>query len=237
MTGRRRPAGPRFRRGLVVGLAVAAFSIAGFALAGAFDVGVLVDPRPAMGAGWAAAAVGVWLLVADVVAPVPSSLVMLAHGALFGAGPGAVLSLAGRTGNAVVAVLLGRRAARALDGGEPEPPAEAELGRSEALLRRWGLPAIVLTRPVPVLAESTTVAAGAMGMSAAPVVVAAAVGAVPEAVLYAMAGAVAASFANAAAVFVAALALAAGAWLVLAGRERHGGGGVGRPRQGGERSW
>ena len=213
MSDRRSPARLGPRGGLVVGAVVAVVSIAGFALAEALHVAVLVDPGAAMRRGWAAAAVGVGLLVADVVLPVPSSLVMLAHGALFGVVPGAALSLLGRSGNALVAVMLGRRAARF--GPRPDGPASPG-GRSEELVRRWGLPAIVLTRPVPVLAESTTVAAGAMGMRAGPVVAAAAVGALPEAVLYALAGAVAASSANAAVVFVAALALAAGAWAVVA---------------------
>ena len=81
--------------------------------------------------------------------------------------------------------------------------------RAEDLVRRWGLAAVVVTRPVPVLAESTVAAAGAMGMSLPAVVGAATLGAVPEAVLYSLAGAVASTFANAAIVFAAVLVLAA----------------------------
>lgn len=73
---------------------------------------------------------------------------------------------------------------------------------------------MVLTRPVPVLAESTLVAASAMGLWPPAVVGAAVVGALPEAVLYAVAGDIAASYANGATVFVAVLVLAAGAWAV-----------------------
>ncbi len=40
-----------------------------------------------------AAGPGVGLLVADIVLPVPFSVVMVAHGALFGIVPGAALSL------------------------------------------------------------------------------------------------------------------------------------------------
>jgi len=194
---------------VLVGLAVAVVAVVGLGLAEAFDVGVLLDPRDDM-ARSGGAALGVGLLVADVVAPVPSSLVMLAHGALFGVVPGALLSLVGRAGNAVVGVLLGRGAASVL-GGHATSPA-----RGQDLVRRWGLAAVVVTRPVPVLAESTVAAAGAMGLSAPVVVAAATVGAVPEAVLYAHAGAVAASFENAAIVFAAALVLAALVWAASA---------------------
>jgi uncharacterized membrane protein YdjX (TVP38/TMEM64 family) len=194
------------REGALVGLAVAVVALAGLALTEALDVGVLLDPRDAMVGGGGAAALGVGLLIADVVVPVPSSLVMLAHGALFGTVPGALLSLVGRTGNAVVGVMLGRGAASLLTRrAAPVTP-------GEGLVRRWGLAAVAMTRPVPVLAESTLAAAGAIGLSAPAVVAAATVGALPEAVLYAHAGAAAATFGNAAIVFAAALVPAAVAW-------------------------
>lgn len=171
------------KRALVAGLGVAVVAVAGLALAEALDVGVLVDPDDVMTASGPAALLGVGLLVADVLVPVPSSLVMIAHGALFGVAGGAALNLAGRIGSAVAGVLLGRALG---SGGGP-----VEGGRASRLVERWGLAAVVLTRPVPVLAESIVVAAGAYGMSMPVVVAAAALGAVPEAVLYALAGAAA----------------------------------------------
>lgn len=203
------------RGALLIGSAVAVVAMVGLVVAEALDVGLLVDPVESMGTGAAAAVVGVGLLVADIVAPVPSSVVMLAHGALFGVVPGAALSLLGRTGNAVVGVYLGRGAA-SVAGRRPS------LSRpgGEDLVRRWGLAAVVVTRPVPVLAESTVVAAGATGLPAPAIVAAAAVGAVPEAVLYALAGDVAASYQNAGIVFAAALVLAAAAWAVATRAER-----------------
>ena len=194
---------------LAIGAAAAAIAILGLALAEALHVSLLLDPGRHMTGRGAAAAVGVGLLVADVVLPVPSSVVMLAHGALFGVVPGAALSLLGRTGNAVAGVLLGRGAGALLSRRFV-----ADGGTGAELVGRWGLAAVVLTRPVPVLAESTLIAAGAMSFSPLAVVAAAVVGAVPEALLYALAGDVAASYASAAVVFVAVIALAAGAWAV-----------------------
>lgn len=201
------------REALAIGLGVVVVAILGLALAEAFDVTLLVRPEDVIAPGGPAAWIGVGLLVVDIVLPVPSSVVMLAHGALFGIVPGAALSLLGRTGNAVVGVLLGRGAGGVL-GRRAVRRSGADHTRGAELVRRWGLAAVVLTRPIPVLAESTLVAAAAMGLPPAALVAAAVVGALPEAVLYAVAGDVAASYTNGAIVFVAVLVLAAAAWAV-----------------------
>ncbi len=201
------------REALAIGLGVAVVAILGLALAEAFDVTPLVRPEDVIAPDGLAAWIGVGLLVVDIVLPVPSSVVMLAHGALFGVVPGAALSMLGRTGNAAVGVLLGR-SARGLLSRRDVRRAPSENTRGADLVRRWGLAAVVLTRPIPVLAESTLVAAAAMGMPPAAVIVAAVVGALPEAVLYAVAGDLAASYANGAIVFVAVIALSAAVWAV-----------------------
>ena len=200
------------RQALALGLGVAVVAMVGLALAEAFDVTLLVNPVETIGPRGLAAWVGVGLLVADIVLPVPSSVVMLAHGALFGVIPGAALSLLGRTGNAVVGVLIGRGAGKFLSRRAVRR--SFDTGKGAELVRRLGLAAVVLTRPVPVLAESTLVAAAAMGLWPPAVVGAAVVGALPEAVLYAVAGDIATSYANGAIVFVAVIVLAGAAWAV-----------------------
>ena len=199
------------REALAIGFGVAVVAILGLALAEALDVTLLVRPEDVIAPDGLAAWIGVGLLVVDIVLPVPSSVVMLAHGALFGIVAGAALSLLGRTGNAVVGVLLGRGAGGVLSRRAVRRSG-ADHTRGAELVRRGGLAAVVLTRPVPVLAESTLVAAAAMGLPPVPVVAAAVVGALPEAVLYAVAGEVAASYANGAIVFGTVVALAAAAW-------------------------
>jgi uncharacterized membrane protein YdjX (TVP38/TMEM64 family) len=153
-----------------------------FAAVEAAGVPLLTDPRPAMRE--AGALVGVALLVADVLVPVPSSVVMVAHGSLYGVAAGSLLSLAGGTGAAVTGWALGRRA----DPLRRWTP-DAERRRAERLLARWGLAAVVLTRPVPLLAEAVAVAAGAAHLPVRRVAVAAALGTLPVAVAYAVAGA------------------------------------------------
>src|ERR1700741_1807610 len=79
-----------------------------FGVATALGIPILSDPSPWMGRGDAVAAgVGVGLLAADVFLPVPSSAVMLAHGALFGVWTGALLSIVGSLGAAAVGFGVG----------------------------------------------------------------------------------------------------------------------------------
>ena len=58
------------------------------------------------------AGLGVGLLVSDVALPVPSSVVMVAQGAVFGLVVGALLALLGGVGATMTAYLLGRRGRR-----------------------------------------------------------------------------------------------------------------------------
>jgi uncharacterized membrane protein YdjX (TVP38/TMEM64 family) len=182
-----------------------------FVLARAFAVPLVEDPEPWLAAGGpAAAGVGMGLLVADVLLPVPSSLVMLGHGAVFGFAFGAGLSLLGAVGAALAGYGLGRWA------GPPTlrhvcSPAERE--RAAGLVRRWGLLAIVASRPVPLVAETVALVAGAERLGVLRTAAASAVGALPGALLYAAAGTVGRAGPGGATVFGAVLAIAALLWL------------------------
>ncbi len=193
-----------------------------FAAVEAAGVPFLTDPGRLLDQpGPVAAALGVGLLVADVVLPVPSSVVMVAHGALFGALLGTVLSLVGSVGAALVGFAVGRHGGPLLDRLVPA----SERRRADALLRRWGVVAVVVTRPVPLLAETTVIIAGTTRSLSWPrLAMAAAVGSLPAAALYALAGAVAAGVASVTLVFGLVLVLAAAAWLLeyaLARRAPH----------------
>ena len=131
--------------------------LATFALVEQLQLPLLTDHRPGLTAGSSAAGVlGVGLLLADVVLPVPSSGVMVVHGAVYGLVIGSILSLIGGTGATVTAFLLGRRSRLLLERlAGPEQQACAT-----ALLDRYGVWALILTRPVPVLAETVAIMAG-----------------------------------------------------------------------------
>ncbi len=103
------------RRFWVVPAALMAAMLATFVVVEVVGVEPLTDPNPLLGAGGAVAAVaGTALLVADVFLPVPSSGVMLAHGALFGIVAGAALSLLGSLGAFAVGFRLGKSGSQAV---------------------------------------------------------------------------------------------------------------------------
>jgi len=183
-----------------------------FLVVGSFSVAVLQDPTPwLVEAGVLAGAIGTALLIADVVLPVPSSVIMVAQGALFGVMGGTALSLVGAVGAAMAGYALGRYA------GTPllrSVCSQAEHARADRLVHRWGTLAVAASRPMPLLAETVAVAAGASSLGVVRTLVAAAAGAVPGAVLYAVAGAAGVSAPNGLLVFGAVLAAAAVLWLI-----------------------
>ena len=97
------------------------------------------------------------LMLADVVLPVPSSVVATASGMLMGLLPGAFVTWAGMQAGALLGYVLGSSAgvpvAVRLVGQEG-------LDRASRLQRRWGAWSLIAARAVPVLAESSVVLAG-----------------------------------------------------------------------------
>jgi uncharacterized membrane protein YdjX (TVP38/TMEM64 family) len=157
-----------------------------FLIGEAWQAPLLTDPETQLRqADLLTGLLGVGLLVVDAALPVPASLVMIALGAVFGAVLGTLLAAIGTMGATLVGFGLGRRGGALLDR-------HASLrGRKQAdrLLERWGALAIVLTRPVPLLAETTAVLAGASSLGWERAAVAALAGAVPTAGIYALTGA------------------------------------------------
>ena len=106
--------------------------------------------------GWPAAVMVTGLLALDVVLPVPSSMVSTAAGAVFGLVRGAALIWLGMMTGSVLGYLLGARAsgtARRFVGADG-------LARAERVAADYGDWAIVISRPVPVLAEASVILAG-----------------------------------------------------------------------------
>ena len=197
------------KRYLMIMGGVLAFFLNLFILVEALGVSLLTDPIPWLHRGgvWAAI-LGIGLLVADVLLPVPASLVMVAHGAVFDVLKGTLLSLAGSTGAAMCGFWLGRRGGRLLERYVPTE----ERARADYLLDRWGTLAIIVTRPVPLLAETVAIIAGTSRMGWGRT--AAAAGALPLALFYALMGASIANFVNPVLMFVLVLLVAGLFWMV-----------------------
>ena len=109
---------------------------------------------------WVALVLGS-LLATDILVPVPSSLVSTAAGFFLGLAGGMVASLAGMTISCVMGYWLGARFGRPMAN---RLVGEQELARLEKLSQRFGDWVIVVTRPVPVLAEASALFAGISGM-------------------------------------------------------------------------
>lgn len=107
-------------------------------------------------AWWIAPAIAA-LLAADIVLPIPSSLLATTSGALLGFAAGALANFTGLTLGCLGGYYAGRPAGAKL-------LKENEKQRLEILWQKYGDWTIVLTRAVPVLAEAAAVFAGASRM-------------------------------------------------------------------------
>ena len=193
------------------GLLFALFGLL-FVLVEALALPLLEDPSPWLEhGGTGAALLGVGLLVVDVLLPIPSNLVMIAHGALFGVAVGTLLSLLGSMGAFLAGFWIGRRGGPLL--ARFVPPEER--ARADRLLGRWGVLAILASRPLPLLAETVAVLAGASPLGWRPAALASLLGLAPPCLLYAWAGATAASVEAGALVFGLVMLLAAAAGLII----------------------
>lgn len=191
---------------------VAALMLAVFGVVELLELPLLTDPLPMLGEGTAtAAAVSVALLASDALLPVPSSLVMVANGGLFGAVAGSVLSVLGAMGSALLAFYLGRRGGRLLAAAAAPRQVEA----AERFFARWGGLAVMLSRPLPILAETIAMLAGAGRMGLRRFSLSALAGCVPICIAYAVAGAAADRYVGLAAIVLPGAALLAAACFAI----------------------
>lgn len=154
-------------------------------------------------------------LVLDVVLPVPSSLVIAFAGATLGVVAGTVVAWLGMTGGCIWAYAMGRRGGSALGRSASVQPV---LEQAQRWAARYGPLAIVLTRPVPVLAEIAAVYAGMTRVEWTRFVVYAGLANVGVAGLYAGLGAAGRSEESFALAFAASLLLPGVGWAVARAR-------------------
>ncbi|MGA8045511.1 MAG: VTT domain-containing protein [Dermatophilaceae bacterium] len=191
----------------------AATLLALFAIVEWAGVPLLVNPSPWLQTvSLAAAVIGVGLLVVDAFVPVPSSVVMVALGATFGLVGGIALSVLGSVGGFALAYAVGRRSRDAVASAVVPD----DLTRGSALIQRWGVLAIVASRPVPLVAETVAISAGAFGLRPVPAVGAALAGALGPAAVFAYAGWRGATTGQGVALFAAVVGVSGILW--LAGR-------------------
>jgi uncharacterized membrane protein YdjX (TVP38/TMEM64 family) len=200
-----------FRRSIQLTLLLMAVLLVLFGIVEALHIDILTNPEKWLDdAGAPAALIGVGLLLFDVFIPVPSSVIMIANGALFGVALGALLSLIGSTGAALTGYWTGRKGEAVVAKFVPLDERE----RAVELLNRWGIFAIIVSRPVPILAETLAIVAGVAGIGWRKTLLAALIGGVPAALLYAIAGATVRGAGKGIYVFLLVLLLSGAVWLI-----------------------
>ena len=153
---------PASLRWTLLGATVLAFILVPFALVGAqADAWALATLDDLRRQPVAVAGLVIALLAVDVVAPVPSSVVSVIAGALLGFAGGALASFVGMTLGCGIGYALGRSGGRR---GARRFLGRREAARLDAGWARWGDAFLVVSRPVPVLAEASVIAAGLSAM-------------------------------------------------------------------------
>ena len=156
------------------------------------------------------ACTGVGLLIIDVVLPVPSSMIMIGLGSVFGVVGGACLSILGGMGASLAAFTMGRLAQRRVQNWI----GHRDYHRCQTLLNRWGLVAIIVSRPLPILSEAVALVAGASSMGWTKLMIGSILGLVPASVFYAITGAGIAQLESTGTMIGLTAILGAGAWFV-----------------------
>lgn len=114
--------------------------------------------------GWTSASIIAALLALDVFLPVPSSIVSTGAGVLLGFWRGAAVIWAGMVIGCAIGYAFGARAA----GAARKLVGEDSLAKAGKVMERHGSWALVICRPIPVLAESSIVFAGLVRSPVAP---------------------------------------------------------------------
>lgn len=169
--------------------------------------------RAASGEIPASAAVAIigGLLALDVFLPVPSSLVSAAAGILLGFWLGTAVVWAGMTVSCAIAYAVGARSSRLA----ARLVGDDGLARAATIARRYGLAAIALCRPVPVLAEASVVFAGMVHVPPARFMAVCLWSNLGVAAVYAAIGAWSMSANSFLLAFLGAMAFPAVAWLAM----------------------
>lgn len=162
--------------------------------------------RPGVGS----AAIIITLLAADVMLPVPSSIIMVLSGAVFGVLWGALFALTGSVLGEWLGFELvrrfGRRASRRLARDE-------ELEYVNRFFERYGALAVIVTRPLPIVMETMSLVAGLSQMRRSVFLGASLVGTAPIVVVYAYAGAVSREVGSLLPATIILVAVTAAGWL------------------------
>ncbi|MGB3183808.1 MAG: VTT domain-containing protein [Cyclobacteriaceae bacterium] len=146
------------------------------------------------------------VLCSDILLPVPSSIVMYTNGYVLGIGGGAALSMLAVMVSSLIGYGLGRFTSYGLRSAD-----DAE---AKSMIGRYGPLAILITRGIPILAESVTIVAAYNRMPLRPFLLLHLLGYLPVVLLYAACGSYGYNEQTFLLTFGASLLVAAGFWLI-----------------------
>lgn len=199
------------KRYAIVALGIATLILISFLLVEALGIATLTDPSQDIRAGgWIAALIGGGLLLADVFIPIPSSVIMIAHGAAFGVFGGFLLSFAASVGGAMIGWWVGHKGSPLMN----RMVTPRERRQANAFILRYGVLAIIISRLLPIVAETVAIMAGTTDIGWRRMLVATSIGAVPPALIYAIAGSATTDFSSGVLVTVGVVIVGVVAWLV-----------------------
>jgi uncharacterized membrane protein YdjX (TVP38/TMEM64 family) len=157
-----------------------------FLIVDSMNIPILTDPSFLKESGSIATALGsIALLALDIILPIPSSLVMIANGTLFGAPVGFGISMIGGIIASMTGFFLGRSSSPWIS----KIASPSELAKAEELMHKFGMVAIIVTRPVPLLSETMAIIAGTSSITTTQMIFASIAGLFPAALIYALTGA------------------------------------------------
>lgn len=129
---------------------------------------------------WQFALVSFFILSADILLPVPSSIVMYMNGYVLGIIGGSLVSLVALLLGSVIGYYLGKLTSMGVKANREE--------RAKLFLQKYGALAILITRGIPILAESICVVCGYNKMPLKQYFLLNAIGYIPLCLLYAIFG-------------------------------------------------
>lgn len=197
------------RWGAMAVLVVAGILVPFLLFGDALTDGVLAAITAVRGKPWLGGGLIVALLAVDALLPVPSSLLSVAAGSLFGWQLGWLVIWCGMTLGCILGYAVGARAARDL---APRVFTRGELDHAQRLFTDVGPVTLIVTRAIPVLSEASTLFAGGARMPFGAFIVATSVANAGVAAAYAGVGAAVATSGSFLIAFLGLVSIPAIAW-------------------------
>lgn len=196
---------------LYIFLGLSTFILLTFFIAITFEIPILTDPTYILKHGGITAAfISIALLISDIILPVPSSIVMIANGAVFGFWNGVLITMIGGVTASLTGFYIGKKSTSYIN--KYITPAEQE--QAKQLMNKWGISILIISRSIPILAETMSIMAGATGVSSLQMFLASIVGLLPVAILYSYTGVYAADLNSALWSFIIVMACAGLFWVI-----------------------